>query len=208
MNRCNLDTGWFKLKEARTNDSPEMQLTNITALDISAVLKRASNWKAPGPDMVHPAPLPIHLVKDAAIFKVIGVDFPGPVYLRGQKKAWICLYTCAIYRAVHLELVSSLSTNDFLASFRRFLGCRGRPTIVLGKACLTYEEMYTVLCDCELTLNSRPLTYVSEEPSDLKPLTPAMFLHDIIQSEMPDLDIINRLDLNLDTNVNKRSWNL
>lgn len=66
---------------------------------------------------------------------------------------------------------------------------------ILGKACLTFEEMYTVLCDCELTLNSRPLTYVLEESSDLKPLTPAMFLHDLRRSEIPDLDIINKLDL-------------
>lgn len=47
---------------------------------------------------VHPAPLPIHRVKDAAVFDVIGVDFAGPVYVRGEKKAWICLYTYAIYR--------------------------------------------------------------------------------------------------------------
>ncbi|XP_043263002.1 uncharacterized protein LOC122403513 [Colletes gigas] len=55
--------------------------------------------------------------------------------------------------------------------------------------------MCTVLCDCENTLNSRPLTYLSDETNDLKPLTPAMFLRDVKESETPDLDIINQVDL-------------
>ena len=55
--------------------------------------------------------------------------------------------------------------------------------------------MCTVLCDCENTVNSRPLTYVSDSASDLKPLTPATFLRENIDSENPDLDIINKIDL-------------
>lgn len=51
--------------------------------------------------------------------------------------------------------------------------------------------MITVLCDCESTLNSRPLTYISDDPKDLKPLTPAMFLNDIGNEETPDFDVIN-----------------
>ncbi|GBM00404.1 hypothetical protein AVEN_179217-1 [Araneus ventricosus] len=36
--------------------------------------------------------------------------------------------------------------------------------------------METVLCDCENQLNSRLLTYVSDDPDDLYPLTPDLFL--------------------------------
>ncbi|XP_017881150.1 uncharacterized protein LOC108625564 [Ceratina calcarata] len=67
---------------------------------------------------------------------------------------------------------------------------------VLRKACLTYDQMYTVLINCERTINSRPLTYVSESPEDLKPLTPAMFLNDVGESECPDIDIFRKTDLN------------
>ncbi|GFW29286.1 integrase catalytic domain-containing protein [Trichonephila clavipes] len=43
-----------------------------------------------------------------------------------------------------------------------------------GKAILTCE-LLTVLCDCEAVVNSRPLTYVLEDPNDLIPLAPSLF---------------------------------
>lgn len=67
---------------------------------------------------------------------------------------------------------------------------------VLGKACLSFEEMITVLCDCESLLNSRPLTYVSNDPNDLQTLSPSMFLNEIKTNETPDLDMIAEVDLN------------
>ncbi|GBL80732.1 hypothetical protein AVEN_225369-1 [Araneus ventricosus] len=76
------------------------------------------------------ASLPENRIKDVAIFEIIGFDLAGPLYLKGGSKAWICIYTCAVFRAVHLELLSSLSTEAFLQSFRRFIARRGRPSIV------------------------------------------------------------------------------
>jgi hypothetical protein len=37
------------------------------------------------------------------------------------------------------------------------------------RASLTNEELETVLCDCAAFINSRPLTYVSENVADLAP---------------------------------------
>lgn len=74
--------------------------------------------------------LPVDRVKDAAAFEVIGVDLAGPLYLVDKKKVWLVLFTCAVYRGVHLELVTSLDTSSFLQSFRRFIARRGRPSIV------------------------------------------------------------------------------
>ena len=54
-----------------------------------------------------------------------------------------------------------------------------------------------VLRNCELTLNVCSLTYVSDDPTDLKSLTPAMFLHTIKETETPDIDILNKIDLNV-----------
>ncbi|GFV86730.1 DUF5641 domain-containing protein [Trichonephila clavipes] len=58
-----------------------------------------------------------------------------------------------------------------------------------GKAILTYEELLTVLCDCEAVVNSRPLTYVSEDPNDLIPLTPSLFLNGKSSYDTVDLDL-------------------
>ncbi|GFW04050.1 integrase catalytic domain-containing protein [Trichonephila clavipes] len=56
-------------------------------------------------------------------------------------------------------------------------------------AVLTYEELLTVLCDCESIVNSLPLTYVSEDSDDLIPLTPAMFMMSNASLDVTDLDL-------------------
>ncbi|KFD64293.1 hypothetical protein M514_23577 [Trichuris suis] len=61
----------------------------------------------------------------------------------------------------------------------------------LGRASLTYEELLTVLCDCEAVMNSRPLTYVSDGVADLEPLTPSMFLQDNRQVGVADVDNVD-----------------
>ncbi|GBM52316.1 hypothetical protein AVEN_126396-1 [Araneus ventricosus] len=60
------------------------------------------------------------------VFQITGVDAAGPLFLRDNQKAWVLLFTCAVYRAVHLELITSLSTEAFLMGFRRFVARRGR----------------------------------------------------------------------------------
>lgn len=63
---------------------------------------------------------------------------------------------------------------------------------ILGRAALDYEELVTVLCDCERVINSRPLTYVSEDVDDVSPLTPEMFLREIPESGVADIDTVDK----------------
>ncbi|GBN16632.1 hypothetical protein AVEN_15889-1 [Araneus ventricosus] len=166
--------------------------------------------------------LPENRVRDSAVFQITGVDAAGLLFLKVNQKARVLLFTCAVYRVVHLELITSLSTEAFLIGFRRFVAKRGRcstiycdnrtnfvgtvnaidwkfnwPTTaswrgwwerliqimkdllkrVLGQAQLLFEEMLTILCDCEVLINSRPLTYMSES-KHLVPISPS-FLQDI-----------------------------
>ena len=60
-------------------------------------------------------------------FAVVGLDFAGPFLLRRGNprkptiyKAYCCLFVCFSTRAVHLELVSDLTSEAFLACFCRF----------------------------------------------------------------------------------------
>jgi hypothetical protein len=66
----------------------------------------------------------------------------------------------------------------------------------LGKTLLTYEELETVLCDCESVINSRPLTHVSEDVTDLVPITPNMFLLDLKEVGLVDCDAVESGRLN------------
>ncbi|GFW37849.1 integrase catalytic domain-containing protein [Trichonephila clavipes] len=47
--------------------------------------------------------LPKDRVRDAATFEIVDVDLAEPLYLKHGPKAYIVLYTFAVYRAIHLE---------------------------------------------------------------------------------------------------------
>ena len=68
------------------------------------------------------APLPESRVTEAPPFAVTGVDHAGPVYCVDfpEKKFYITLFNCAVTRAIHIELVDSLSQEQFMLALRRF----------------------------------------------------------------------------------------
>ncbi|GBN58191.1 hypothetical protein AVEN_159183-1 [Araneus ventricosus] len=95
---------------------------------VKAILRQCIKCKRLTAGKVNPdpAPLPPDRIHRVAAFQITGADLAGPLSLRGGSKAWIVLFTCAVYRAVHLELVSSLSTESFMQALRRFWARRGR----------------------------------------------------------------------------------
>jgi len=182
-----------------------------------------------------------------------GVDYAGPLTIKSWKgrgaksyKAYIALFVCLTTKAIHLELVSDLTSEGFLAAFRRFVSRRGKVTDlysdngtnfvganaelklvlkavistpsnshmadilardgtnwhfippssphfgglweagvkstkqhlkrIMGNDLFTFEELNTLLVQIEACLNSRPLTEMSHDPSDLCALTPGHFL--------------------------------
>nr|CAI5833897.1 unnamed protein product [Callosobruchus analis] len=81
--------------------------------------------------------LPSFRVSQLKPFSQITVDYAGPFSvtmgrIRGAKtfKAYICVFVCGATKAIHLELASDLTTEAFLAAFRRFVSRRGRCTDV------------------------------------------------------------------------------
>ncbi|XP_077864622.1 uncharacterized protein LOC144350237 [Saccoglossus kowalevskii] len=177
-------------------------------------------------------------------FRISGIDYTGALYVRSAPnktvtKAYVCLFTCATTRAVHLELVPDMSTRSFLLAFRRFAARRSTPSMlisdnattfisaahelrqlmndpevqallahhrttwkfipkrapwvggfyermigitkstlkkVLGKACVTFDELQTILTEVESVINDRPLTHIASHADDLVPLTPSRLM--------------------------------
>lgn len=59
----------------------------------------------------------------------------------------------------------------------------------VGEACLTVAEMTTMLTQIEAILNSRPLTPLSDDPNDLRALTPGHFLVREMLQTYPEPDL-------------------
>ena len=81
------------------------------------------------------ADLPFFRVNKCHTFQWCGLDYAGPFLTRPNLtrskvtiKAYLAIFVCCATRAIHLEVVSSLSTDDFLACLRRFIARRGKPT--------------------------------------------------------------------------------
>ncbi|XKL62199.1 hypothetical protein PGB90_002032 [Kerria lacca] len=67
-------------------------------------------------------------------FAYVGIDFVGPFTIKCTRhrtmkyaKHYVAFFICLVIRAVHLELVSDLSTSAFIAAFQRFTARRGIP---------------------------------------------------------------------------------
>jgi len=214
--------------------------------------------------------LPASRVEPLPPFAKSGVDYAGPFNIKISRnktsKAYLCVFVCFVTKAVHLEIVSDLSTSAFLNALKRFIARRGkciciysdngtnfvgannalkemylliknsnakihdylteqtikwhflppqsphmgglwesavkavknRLTKIVSSNPLTFEELTTVITQIEAILNSRPLTPMSTDPTDLNALTPGHFLigRPLIAVSEPDTtDIsVNRLN--------------
>jgi hypothetical protein len=193
--------------------------------------------------------LPAERVQLVTPFMHTGVDFAGPVKVRATtgrgvrcSKGYIAVFVCMSVKAFHLEVVSSLTAESFLAALNRLISRRGpvqhlysdngtnfvgafkrlsdingqlsrkgidwsfMPPLSpnfgglweagvksvkthLAATCsadsFTFEELSTLLCGVETTLNSRPLCPLVEDVDSLDALTPQHFLS---QGAPMDLD--------------------
>ena len=69
-----------------------------------------------------PGNLPIDHTMGSVPFQVLGVDYAGPIQYKISKKkegkAYILLFACSLTRAIHLELLSDQTTEEFIKSLK------------------------------------------------------------------------------------------
>ncbi|XP_054259448.1 uncharacterized protein LOC128984179 [Macrosteles quadrilineatus] len=214
------------------------------------------------------ADLPQSRVTPARPFLHTGIDYAGPFTVKifnlkavRHIKSYFCTFICLVTKAVHLEVVTDLTTESFIAAMTRFVSRRGHSSDiysdcgsnfigadstlskivekslycqdskrkiqrfsslkginfhfnppaaphqgglwessvknvkhylrrVMGNSVLTLIEFITLLTQIEAMLNSRPLTPLSNDPSDLAALTPGHFLIGAPLTAVPEPNLL------------------
>ncbi|XP_070075509.1 uncharacterized protein [Drosophila takahashii] len=116
------------------------------------------------------ADLPAVRVRQAYPFENSGCDYAGPLLLKVHKgrnprkeKGYICLFVCLVTSAIHLELATDLSTETFLAAFRRFISRRGKCTHIFSDNGRNFVGAKKVLDDMyKLILSQQHNTQVTQ----------------------------------------------
>ena len=81
-------------------------------------------------------------VSEAVPFSRTGLDYLGPINIKvanGQQKVWVCLFTCLVTRAVHLEVMRDMTTEEFIMGLRRFIAQRGTPNEIISDNSKTFK---------------------------------------------------------------------
>nr|XP_033204786.1 uncharacterized protein LOC117165516 [Bombus vancouverensis nearcticus] len=83
--------------------------------------------------------LPEARITESRPFTNVGIDYCGPFYIKEERrdrnrrkiKTYAAIFVCLATKAVHVELVSDLTTDAFLAALRRFISRRGYCATIL-----------------------------------------------------------------------------
>ncbi|XP_058836392.1 uncharacterized protein LOC131692967 [Topomyia yanbarensis] len=129
------------------------------------------------------ADLPSVRVTPAAAFLKVGIDFCGPFYIRypvrrsTPVKSFVCIFVCLATKAVHMEVVADLSTQAFLAAFKRFVAVRGKPQLVMCDNATNFVGANRELEELRLQLYNQQFQYEmikasEEEGIDFKFIPP------------------------------------
>ena len=100
---------------------------------------RATHYPNPIPGL-----LPRDRTEQALPFVIVGTDCVGPLCYKSKAKkdlkAYILLFSCSVSKAVDPELVSNLSTTEFIKSFKRLIVRRGNPNIICSNNAKTFKS--------------------------------------------------------------------
>ena len=114
-----------------------------------------------------PAMLPLDRIREAEPFEIVGVDYAGPLYVwedflqgpekkkpkkgepsKGKKKkklhmrkVYMLLFTCAVTRAVHIELVPDQTAHTFVLALRNLFADRRPSSVIYSDNAKTFYKV-------------------------------------------------------------------
>lgn len=90
--------------------------------------------------------LPTPRVTPSPPFLNTGIDYAGPFMIRSGRgrgyrtsKCYISIFVCFATKAVHIELVTGLESQTFIAALRRFISRRGKPREIVSDNATTFH---------------------------------------------------------------------
>lgn len=105
--------------------------------------------------------LPPSRVRAAIPFTNTGIDFCGPFCIKERKfrnrsriKVYVCIFVCMSIKAIHIEVVSDLTSDGFLAALRRFMTRRGLPKHIYSDNGTNFVDANNELRELYVLLNS------------------------------------------------------
>ena len=90
------------------------------------------------------------------------------LFVKGKKR----LRDFAVLHKIHWKFITSLSPHQG-GMYESLIKVTKRALrMSTGDQILSWNEMATIFAEVKSIVNSRPLTYLSDDPNDLRPLTP------------------------------------
>ncbi|XP_054257068.1 uncharacterized protein LOC128982054, partial [Macrosteles quadrilineatus] len=141
----------------------------------SRIFKRLRCFRMkPKPNTPLMGDLPSPRVVATRPFNVTGVDYAGPftvklyVLKRLQPiKVYLCLFVCFATKAVHLEVVSDLSSEAYIAALTRFISRRGSVKEIHSDCGTNFVGAAAALHKCFNNLLCNPVTHRFAEENNI-----------------------------------------
>ena len=103
----------------------------------------------------------VRLSQSRPFFKV-GIDYCGPFYIKEKKfrnrsrvKVYVVVFVCLAIKAIHLEVVSDMSSDGFVVALKRFVARRGKPFNIYSDNGKNFVGSKNELLELYALLNSK-----------------------------------------------------
>lgn len=89
--------------------------------------------------------LPSERFTPARPFQTTGLDYCGPFLIKDKRirkspsfKVYIAIFVCFVTKCIHIEIVSDLTSEAFIACLKRFISRRGKPHTIWSDNATTF----------------------------------------------------------------------